>query len=76
MIAQALAGGANNAVTVSVATMRKDVRAMLDEGRARQLAMPLTAETLKNLDRAAGEGLDAADCAQLPVWWLAQGSKG
>jgi len=76
MIAQALSGEPNPAVTVDVATMRKDVRAMLAEAEAHQRRLPLTAETLRNFDRAAEQGLDAADCAQLPVWWLAQGGKG
>jgi 3-hydroxyisobutyrate dehydrogenase len=75
MIAQALSGEPNPTVTVDVATMRKDVRAMLAEGEAHQRRLPLTAETLRNFDRAAAEGLDAADCAQLPVWWLTQGGK-
>ena len=75
MIAQALAGEAGNAVTVDVATMRKDVRAMLDEARSRGRKLPLTEETLRNFERAAGKGLDGADCSQLPVWWLAEGGK-
>lgn len=75
MIAQALAGTAGNAVTVDVATMRKDVRTMLEHGRSQGREMPLTAETLKNFDRAAEQGLDAADCAQLPVWWLREGGR-
>lgn len=75
MIAQALAGTAGNAVTVDVATMRKDVRTMLEHGRSQGREMPLTAETLKNFDRAAERGLDAADCAQLPVWWLREGGR-
>lgn len=75
MIAQALSGEPNNMVTVDVATMRKDVRTMLDQGQINQRNMPLTAEALKNFDRAAQSGLDAADCAQLPVWWLRDGSR-
>lgn len=75
MIAEALAGTPPAAATVDVATMRKDVRAMLDEARSRGRQLPLTAETLKNFDRAARTGLDAADCSQLPVWWLAEGGK-
>jgi 3-hydroxyisobutyrate dehydrogenase len=74
MIAQALAGQPGG-VTVDVATMRKDVRAMLAEASSRGRRLPLAAETLKNFDQAAAQGLDAADCAQLPVWWLAAGGK-
>ncbi|HEY8359779.1 MAG TPA: NAD(P)-dependent oxidoreductase [Ramlibacter sp.] len=76
MIAQALSGQPPAAATVDIATMRKDVRAMLEEARSRGRELPLTAETLKNFDRAAQQGLDPADCSQLPVWWLAEGGKG
>jgi 3-hydroxyisobutyrate dehydrogenase len=76
MIAQALAGAPSATVTVDVATMRKDVRAMLQEARSHGRQLPLTAETLKNFDRAADSGLNGADCSQLPVWWLAEGGKG
>ena len=75
MIAQALAGEGNGAVTVDVATMRKDVRTMLDFARSQRRRLPLTEETLRNFERAAGTGLDGADCAQLPVWWLREGGK-
>ena len=75
MIAQALSGEANGAVTVDVATMRKDVRTMLDFARSQRRRLPLTEETLRNFERAAGTGLDGADCAQLPVWWLREGGK-
>jgi 3-hydroxyisobutyrate dehydrogenase len=75
MIAQALANGKADSVTVDVATMRKDVRAMLDEARSHGRKLPLTEETLRNFERAAQLGLDSADCTQLPVWWLEQGGK-
>lgn len=75
MIAEALAGKKPEAVTVDVATMRKDVRAMLDEAQSRGRRLPLTAATLENFDRAAKTGLDGADCSQLPVWWLAEGGR-
>ena len=74
MIANAL-GGANGPVTVDVATMRKDVRMMLEQGSGNGCEMPITQATLNNFDRAAAAGLDAADCAQLPVWWLREGGK-
>lgn len=76
MIAQALSGTGNGQVTVNVSTMRKDVRAMLEQGALDHSALPLTALTLKSFDQAAAQGLDAADCTQLLVWWLAQGRKG
>lgn len=75
MLAQALAGDLPPLVTVDVATMRKDVRAMLDEAQAHGWQLPLTSETLKNFERAAAAGLDGADCSQMPVWWLAGGGR-
>jgi 3-hydroxyisobutyrate dehydrogenase len=70
MIAQALAGTHSDMVTVNLATMRKDVRTMVDQAALLGRAVPLTAITLNNLDQAAASGLDAADCTQFPVWWL------
>lgn len=74
MIANALAG-ANGPVTVDVATMRKDVRLMLAEASAHGRQLPLTQGALDNFDQAAAAGLNAADCAQLPVWWLREGGR-
>ena len=69
-IAQALAGTPVAQVSVDIATMRKDLRAMLDEASAQQRRLPLTALALQTFERAAAAGLDGADCTQLPVWWL------
>ena len=75
MIAQALAGTGAVPVSVSVATMRKDLQAMLDQAALQQSKLPLTALALQCFERAAASGLDGADCTQLPVWWLAEGGK-
>ena len=75
MIAQALAGAGPVPVSVSVATMRKDLQAMLDQAALQQSKLPLTALALQCFERAAASGLDGADCTQLPVWWLAEGGK-
>jgi 3-hydroxyisobutyrate dehydrogenase len=75
MIAQALAGEKNDMVTVNLATMRKDVKTMLAQGESLQRAMPLTKLALESFERAASEGMDAADCSHYPVWWLQHGSK-
>ncbi len=70
MIAQALAGTPSELVTVNLATMRKDVRTMVDQATLQGRQVPLTAITLANLDQAASSGLDDADCTQFPMWWL------
>jgi len=75
MIAQALAGASSAQVTVNLATMRKDVRAMLDQAALGHCKLPVTAQALKSFDQAASQGLDPADCTQLLVWWLGQGCK-
>ena len=75
MIAQALSGANSPQVTVDVATMRKDMNAMLAQAQLQGRELPLTALALGCFERAAGAGLDLADCTQLPVWWLASGGK-
>jgi 3-hydroxyisobutyrate dehydrogenase len=74
MIAQALATGDSKQITVDIATMRKDVRSMLAQGQATNVQLPLTSATLKSFDDAAAKGFDNADCTQLLVWWLSEGS--
>ncbi len=75
MISEALSGMASKQITVNVATMRKDVKAMLEQGALSRVFMPVTAVALEKFDAAAKAGLDASDCTQLLVWWLAQGGK-
>ena len=75
MIANALNGAGSPQVTVDIATMRKDVRSMLDQAAEHHVHLPLTAQTLKSFDQAASTGLDTADCTQLLVWWLREGGK-
>jgi len=70
MIAKALAGTADGTVSVDLATMCKDLRAMLAQGAAGHYRLPLTAATLQSLEQASAQGLAGADCTQLPVWWL------
>jgi 3-hydroxyisobutyrate dehydrogenase len=74
MIAQTLQQKKSEQVTVSVSTMRKDMRAMLDQAEATQRQLPLTALALAQFNAAAQTGLDEKDCTELPVWWLAKGS--
>jgi 3-hydroxyisobutyrate dehydrogenase len=75
MIAQTLRQQKSDQVTVSVATMRKDMRTMLDQGQATQKNLPLTALALQKFEKAAQSGLDDKDCSELLVWWLSQGGR-
>jgi 3-hydroxyisobutyrate dehydrogenase len=74
MIAQALQNKKSEQVTVSVSTMRKDMRAMIDQAQATERQLPLTSLALAQFNAAAQSGLDEKDCSELPVWWLATGS--
>jgi 3-hydroxyisobutyrate dehydrogenase len=73
MIARALAGTADDSVSVDLQTMRKDLRAMLAEAAQGGFRLPLASLTLQSMELAMAQGLAAADCTQLPVWWLAHG---
>ncbi|MBL8385261.1 MAG: NAD(P)-dependent oxidoreductase [Burkholderiales bacterium] len=73
-IARALAG-TPGPVSADVATLRKDLRAMLDEAASIERSLPLTAQVLACFDRAAAAGIAAADCTQYPVWWLREGGR-
>ena len=75
MIVRALSGDASGGVTVNVATMRKDMRMMLQQAQQTNYALPLTSLALSTFEQAAGQGLDEADCTQLPVWWLHQAGR-
>ncbi len=74
MIAQTLSQKKSDQVTVSVSTMRKDMRAMIDQAQANHRQLPLTSLALAQFNTAAENGLDDKDCTELPVWWLAKGS--
>ena len=70
MIADALAGQPQATVTVDLATMRKDVRTMVEQGAVNGFDLPVTQVTLKSLEQAIDQGLSQADCTQLPMWFL------
>jgi 3-hydroxyisobutyrate dehydrogenase len=75
MIAEALGGAGKGQISVNVATMRKDLRAMLDQAALQHVSLPLTAIALESFDQAARSGLDSKDCTELPVWWLGEGGR-
>ncbi len=74
-IAAALAGKAPGAATFNVDSMRKDLRTMLEEARALGRELPVTQRALECFDRAARNGLGAADAATLPASWLRSQAK-
>src|SRR5262245_58714762 len=68
-IAEELASAYAGAVTFDVDSMRKDLGAMIAEGNALGVDMPLSAQTLACFDDASREGLGAKDCAVIPARW-------
>ncbi len=70
MIADAIAGTPQATVTVDLATMRKDVATMVEQGMAKGHDMALTRITLNNLEQAISQGMGQADCTQFPIWLL------
>lgn len=75
MIAKTLSEKKSDQITVNVATMRKDMQAMLDQGQTAQRSLPLTTLALQQFESAAQSGWDDKDCSELLVWWLTQGNR-
>lgn len=67
-VAEAL-GGARVPGTFDIDTMRKDLRTMLDQARARGVELPLAARTLDCYDEAAQAGLGGCDGAVESTHW-------
>jgi len=74
-VAAALAGKDPGGATFNVDSIRKDLRTMLEEARALGRELPVTQRTLECFDRAARDGLGAADAAMLPASWLRSQAK-
>ena len=74
-LAAALAGKDPGGATFNVDSIRKDLRTMLEEARALGRELPVTQRTLDCFDRAARDGLGAADAAMLPASWLRSQAK-
>ncbi|MBK6005925.1 NAD(P)-dependent oxidoreductase [Ramlibacter ginsenosidimutans] len=69
-IAQALSGQDVGPASFDLASMRKDVKTMLEQGLAQHYRMPVTEQTLKVFEAAVAAGMKDADCTAVPVWWL------
>jgi 3-hydroxyisobutyrate dehydrogenase len=68
-IANGLKGQDVGPATFDVDSVRKDLRTMIEEGRALGTALPVSEAALKVFDEAAKEGLGASDSAVLPTRW-------
>lgn len=68
-IARALKTGDHGEVTFDVASGLKDLRAMLAEGRTRDLAMPLVENTVACYQEVVDSGLGADEVSTVSVYW-------
>ena len=57
------------AVTFDIDSGRKDLRAMIDEGKARGIELPLVEQTLRCFDQASRDGWGDRDGSAQPVYW-------
>jgi 3-hydroxyisobutyrate dehydrogenase len=73
-IADMLKGGSGGAATFDIDSCRKDLRTMLAEGQARDLAMPLVERTLACFDEASRAGWGARDSGAHSVYWARRSS--
>lgn len=69
-VAKRLERGGTGSTTFDIDSMRKDLRAMIDEARALGSGAPVAEQVLGCLDQAAAEGLGTADCTALPARWM------
>ena len=67
-VAAALAGN-DNAVTVDIDTLKKDLGEMVAEAHSRGFSAPLTERALECFERASRSGLGAKDCTAMPASW-------
>jgi 3-hydroxyisobutyrate dehydrogenase len=70
MIAKAMNGKEIKSVTFDVDLIRKDLRAMVEEGAAKGFAFPVAQRALECYDDASREGMGAADVTMLLVRWV------
>jgi 3-hydroxyisobutyrate dehydrogenase len=66
-LAGALSGKAPGPASFTVDSIRKDLRTMIEEGRALGADLPVTALALACFDEASKEGLGAKDASALPA---------
>lgn len=71
-VAAALTGGPEIEATFDLDGIRKDLRTMLQDARARGFDLPLAARTLGIYDQAAKAGQGARDTSWVPSYWASR----
>jgi 3-hydroxyisobutyrate dehydrogenase len=66
-LAEEMAGGYTGPVTFDIDSMRKDLRAMIEEGHSLGYDMPMTSQALARFDALARAGLGGKDSVVVPV---------
>jgi len=69
-LAAALGGKSPGSTTFDVDAIRKDLRTMIEEGKALGKDLPVVARTLELYDKAAREGMGTKDVAEIVSYWL------
>lgn len=69
-LAQMLATGEASPSTFAIDTCRKDLRTMLEEGRARGIDLPLTKRALDSYDEASRQRWGQRDAGAMSVYWI------
>ena len=74
-LADALRGKAPDPVTFDIDSIRKDLRTMLEEGRALGRDLPVSAKALACYDEASRNGLGAADAVMMTASFVEQSAR-
>jgi 3-hydroxyisobutyrate dehydrogenase len=69
-VAMALSGNQPVEPTFDIDAMRKDLRAMLDEGQTNGISLPLAAQALAVFNEASAAGIGKQDCSTMPAYWV------
>jgi 3-hydroxyisobutyrate dehydrogenase len=69
-VVSALEGQTPGPASFDIDFMRKDLREMLQDAEALDIALPVAAQTLRCFDEAARAGSGAIDATQYPAWWI------
>lgn len=74
-VAQALQGNVSGTVMFDVDSVRKDLRAMLEEARTQGKPLPVVARALEVFNKASEAGWGPRNCSTLPAYWVEHAKK-